>query len=192
MRKAGLPLQRLLGGEALSTLAKDLRYADVTALYAAVGEHQISAASVVEKLLTALGGTEGAVEDIAETAIPTRRSVPRRSAGGDPGVVVHGMSDVWAKLAKCCTPVPGDEILGFVTRGGGVSVHRTDCTNAADLQSKPERLVEAEWGKAPRSKFPVAIHVEALDRHRPLSDRHNAAADARGNTLSASVSTRRE
>ncbi|HZB21653.1 MAG TPA: bifunctional (p)ppGpp synthetase/guanosine-3',5'-bis(diphosphate) 3'-pyrophosphohydrolase [Blastococcus sp.] len=192
MRKAGLPLQRLLGGEALSTLAKDLRYADVTALYAAVGENQISAASVVEKLITALGGSEGAVEDIAETAIPTRRSVARRSSGGDPGVVVHGMSDVWAKLAKCCTPVPGDDILGFVTRGGGVSVHRTDCTNAADLQRKPERLVEVEWASAPGSVFLVAIQVEALDRHRLLSDVTKALADERVNILSASVQTSRD
>ncbi|WP_116452862.1 RelA/SpoT family protein [Blastococcus litoris] len=191
MRKAGLPLQRLLGGEALSTLAKDLRYADVTALYAAVGENQISAASVVEKLITALGGSEGAVEDIAETAIPTRR-VPRRSASGDPGVVVHGMSDVWAKLAKCCTPVPGDDILGFVTRGGGVSVHRTDCTNAADLQRKPERLVEVEWASQPGSVFLVAIQVEALDRHRLLSDVTKALADERVNILSASVQTSRD
>jgi guanosine-3',5'-bis(diphosphate) 3'-pyrophosphohydrolase len=192
MRKAGLPLQRLLGGEALSTLAKDLRYADVTALYAAVGENQISAASVVEKLITALGGSEGAVEDIAETEIPTRRSAPRRSAGGDPGVVVHGMSEVWAKLAKCCTPVPGDEILGFVTRGGGVSVHRTDCTNAADLQRKPERLVEVEWASQPGSVFLVAIQVEALDRHRLLSDVTKALADERVNILSASVQTTRD
>ncbi|TFV66733.1 UNVERIFIED_ORG: bifunctional (p)ppGpp synthetase/guanosine-3',5'-bis(diphosphate) 3'-pyrophosphohydrolase [Bacillus sp. AZ43] len=191
MRKAGLPLQRLLGGEALSTLAKDLRYADVTALYAAVGENQISAASVVEKLITALGGSEGAVEDIAETAIPTRRA-PRRSASGDPGVVVHGMTDVWAKLAKCCTPVPGDDILGFVTRGGGVSVHRTDCTNAADLQRKPERLVEVEWGSQPGAMFLVAIQVEALDRHRLLSDVTKALADERVNILSASVQTSRD
>jgi GTP diphosphokinase / guanosine-3',5'-bis(diphosphate) 3'-diphosphatase len=192
MRKASLPLQRLLGGEALSTLAKDLRYADVTALYAAVGENHISATSVVEKLLIALGGAEGAVEDIAETAIPTRRSTPRRPASGDSGVVVHGMSDVWAKLAKCCTPVPGDEILGFVTRGGGVSVHRTDCTNAADLQRKPERLVEVEWASAPGSVFLVAIQVEALDRHRLLSDVTKALADERVNILSASVQTSRD
>jgi GTP pyrophosphokinase len=192
MRKAGLPLQRLLGGEALSTLAKDLHFADVTALYAAVGENQVSAASIVEKLMIALGGTEGAVEDIAETAIPTRRSSPRRSAGGEPGVVVHGMTDVWAKLAKCCTPVPGDEILGFVTRGGGVSVHRTDCTNAADLQRKPERLVEVEWGSAPGSMFLVSIQVEALDRHRLLSDVTKALADERVNILSASVQTSRD
>jgi GTP diphosphokinase / guanosine-3',5'-bis(diphosphate) 3'-diphosphatase len=192
MRKAGLPLQRLLGGEALSTLAKDLRYADVTALYAAVGENQISAASVVEKLITALGGAEGAAEDIAETAIPTRRPQQRRASSGDPGIVVHGMTDVWAKLAKCCTPVPGDEILGFVTRGGGVSVHRTDCTNAADLQSKPERLVEVEWASAPGSVFLVAIQVEALDRHRLLSDVTKALADERVNILSASVQTSRD
>ncbi|MCA0143473.1 bifunctional (p)ppGpp synthetase/guanosine-3',5'-bis(diphosphate) 3'-pyrophosphohydrolase [Blastococcus sp. LR1] len=192
MRKAGLPLQRLLGGEALSTLAKDLRFADVTALYAAVGENQLSAASVVEKLMVALGGSEGAAEDIAETAIPTRRPAPRRSASGDPGVVVHGMTDVWAKLAKCCTPVPGDSILGFVTRGGGVSVHRTDCTNAGDLQSKPERLVEVEWGNQPGAMFLVAIQVEALDRHRLLSDVTKALADERVNILSASVQTSRD
>jgi guanosine-3',5'-bis(diphosphate) 3'-pyrophosphohydrolase len=146
---------------------------------------------VVEKLITAMGGAEGAVEDIAETAIPTRRA-PRRAAGGDPGVVVHGMSDVWAKLAKCCTPVPGDDILGFVTRGGGVSVHRTDCTNAGDLQRKPERLVEVEWGNQPGSMFLVAIQVEALDRHRLLSDVTKALADERVNILSASVQTSRD
>ncbi|MCZ2856958.1 RelA/SpoT family protein [Blastococcus sp. VKM Ac-2987] len=192
MRKAGLPLQRLLGGEALSTLAKDLRFADVTALYAAVGESQLSAASVVEKLMVALGGSEGAAEDIAETAIPTRRPVARRSSGGDPGIIVHGMTDVWAKLAKCCTPVPGDDVLGFVTRGGGVSVHRTDCTNAGDLQSKPERLVEVEWASSPGSVFLVAIQVEALDRHRLLSDVTKALADERVNILSASVQTSRD
>jgi GTP pyrophosphokinase len=191
MRKAGLPLQRLLGGEALTTLAADLHYADVSALYAAVGEHQVSAASVVEKLLIALGGSEGATEDIAETAIPTKRTVAR-TAGGDPGVVVHGMADVWAKLAKCCTPVPGDDILGFVTRGGGVSVHRTDCTNAADLQRKPERLVEVDWASQPGAVFLVAIQVEALDRHRLLSDVTRALADERVNILSASVQTSRD
>ncbi|MGY1750416.1 MULTISPECIES: RelA/SpoT family protein [unclassified Modestobacter] len=191
MRKAGLPLQRLLGGEALATLAADLHFSDVSALYAAVGENQVSAASIVEKLLTALGGSEGATEDIAETAIPTKRTVAR-TASGDPGIVVHGMTDVWAKLAKCCTPVPGDDILGFVTRGGGVSVHRTDCTNAADLQSKPERLVEVDWASQPGAVFLVAIQVEALDRHRLLSDVTRALADERVNILSASVQTSRD
>jgi GTP pyrophosphokinase len=191
MRKAGLPLQRLMGGEALSTIAKELHHADVSALYAAVGENQVSAASVVEKLISALGGSEGATEDIAETAIPTKRTI-NRTASGDPGVLVRGMTDVWAKLAKCCTPVPGDDILGFVTRGGGVSVHRTDCTNADDLQRKPERLVEVDWASAPGAVFLVAIQVEALDRHRLLSDVTRALADERVNILSASVQTSRD
>jgi GTP pyrophosphokinase len=156
-----------------------------------VGENQFSASSVVDKLMAALGGTEGATEDIAETTIPMRRPA-HRQASGDPGVVVHGMTDVWAKLARCCTPVPGDSILGFVTRGGGVSVHRTDCTNAADLERKPERLVEVEWASQPGAVFLVAIQVEALDRHRLLSDVTKALADERVNILSASVQTSRD
>ena len=108
MRKQGLPLQRLLGGEALPTIAKDLRLADVTALYAEVGEGRLSAQSVVQKVMAAMGGTEGAVEDIAETAVPTRPA-RARSQPGDPGVVVKGETDIWVKLARCCTPVPGDD-----------------------------------------------------------------------------------
>ncbi|MGI8694296.1 MAG: RelA/SpoT family protein, partial [Geodermatophilaceae bacterium] len=190
MRKQGLPLQRLFGGDSLATLARDLRFPDVSALYAAVGEHQVSAQSVVHKLVTSLGGTEGAVEDIAETAVPTRDK--RRRPAGDPGVVVRGASDIWVKLAKCCTPVPGDEIIGFVTRGGGVSVHRQDCTNAGALQSEPDRLIEVDWEPSSGSVFLVAIQVEALDRHRLLSDITRALSDESVNILSASVQTTRD
>ena len=190
MRKAGLPLQRLLGGDALTTLARDLRYQDVTALYAAVGEGHVSATSVVQKVVASLGGSEGAVEDIAETAVPARTG--RRRPAGDPGVVVKGASDVWVKLAKCCTPVPGDEILGFVTRGGGVSVHRKTCTNAASLLTEPERIVEVEWAPSTDSVFLVAIQVEALDRHRLLSDVTRVLSDERISILSASVTTSRD
>ena len=132
MRKQGLPLQRLLGGDVLPTVASDLHLTDVTALYVEVGEGRVSAQSVVQKVMAAMGGTEGAVEDIAETAVPTR--APRAVAARDrPGVVVKGAPDVWVKLARCCTPVPGDDIVGFVTRGRGVSVHRGDCVNAGPL-----------------------------------------------------------
>jgi len=191
MRKAGLPLQRLLGGDALVTLARDMHYADISALYAAVGEGHVSAQSVVARLVQALGGPEGAVEDIAETETATR--APRRQrSGGDPGVMVKGESDVWAKLARCCTPVPGDEILGFVTRGHGVSVHRTDCSNAVDLKGRPERLVEVEWAPTSGSVFLVAIQVEALDRSRLLADVTRVLSDAHVNILSAAVSTSRD
>src|SRR3712207_4446884 len=132
VRKSGLPLQRLLGGEALPLLARDLRLTDVTALYVEIGEGRLSAQTVVQKIVAALGGAEGAVEDLAETAVPTRVA-PKPRPAGDPGVVVKGVTDVWVKLAKCCTPVPGDSIVGFVTRGRGVSVHRQDCVNAGPL-----------------------------------------------------------
>jgi len=189
MRKQGLPLQRLMGGDALLTLAKDLRFTDVSALYAAVGEGHLSAQSVVQRLVQALGGPEGAVEDIAETAVPTRA---RPRPAGDPGVVVKNLDDVWAKLARCCTPVPGDEILGFVTRGNGVSVHRTDCTNVVHLKTQPERLLEVEWAPTAGSVFLVAIQVEALDRTRLLSDVTRVLSDAHVNILSASVTTSRD
>jgi GTP pyrophosphokinase len=191
MRKAALPLQRLMGGDALLTLAKDLGYADIDALYAAVGERHVSAQTVVTRLVQALGGPEGAVEDIAETETATR--APRRQrSGGDPGVMVKGEPDVWAKLARCCTPVPGDQILGFVTRGHGVSVHRTDCSNAANLQVQPDRLVEVEWAPTSASLFLVAIQVEALDRSRLLADVTRVLSDAHVNILSASVTTSRD
>jgi GTP diphosphokinase / guanosine-3',5'-bis(diphosphate) 3'-diphosphatase len=191
MRKQGLPLQRLVGGDALVTLAKDLRYADVSALYAAVGEGHVSAQSVVQRLVQALGGPEGAVEDLAETAVPTRAQTRLRPTG-DPGVVIKGAKDVWAKLARCCTPVPGDEIVGFVTRGHGVSVHRSDCTNVEDLSAQRERLVDVEWAPTAGSVFLVAIQVEALDRTRLLSDVTRVLSDAHVNILSASVATTRD
>jgi GTP pyrophosphokinase len=192
MRKNGLPLQRLLGGDALITLARDLRYVDVSALYAAVGERQISAEHLVQRLVQSLGGTEGAAEDLAEATVPTRKRTAGVAVPGNPGVVVKGASDVWVKLAKCCTPVPGDDILGFVTRGGGVSVHRTDCTNAENLLAQDDRLVEVSWAPTSDSMFLVAIQVEALDRHRLLSDVTRVLSDEKVNILSATVTTTRD
>ncbi len=190
MRKQGLPLQRLLGGDALPRLAKDLRLPDVTALYAEVGESRVSAQSVVQKVMAAMGGTEGAVEDLAETTVPTRPSRPR--APGDPGVVVKGVTDVWVKLARCCTPVPGDEIVGFVTRGRGVSVHRGDCVNAGPLLATDERVVQVEWAPTSGSRFLVAVQVEALDRTRLLSDVTRMLSDAHVSIVSATVTTTRD
>ena len=128
MRKQGLPLQRMMTNQALSTIAADLHQADISALYAAVGEGRISAATIVQKLVDSAGGVDGAADDAAEVVSPTTQR-SRQRAPGDVGVIVKGVDDVWVKLARCCTPVPGDEITGFVTRGAGVSVHRTDCVN---------------------------------------------------------------
>jgi GTP pyrophosphokinase len=193
MRKAALPMQRLLSGDALLTIARDLHLTDVAALYAAVGEGHVSAQSVVQKLVAQLGGLEGATEDMAETARPSIQAIPTgRRASGDAGVVVKGATDVWVKLARCCTPVPGDDILGFVTRGGGVSVHRRACTNAAALLGQQDRLVDVEWAPSADSVFVVSIQVEALDRHRLLSDVSRVLSDERVNILSAVVTTNRD
>jgi GTP diphosphokinase / guanosine-3',5'-bis(diphosphate) 3'-diphosphatase len=190
MRKAGLPLQRVLGGDALLSIVKELRLTDVTALYVAVGTGELSAQTVVHKVVQSLGGSEGAVEDLAETALPTPRSRPRPA--GDPGIVVKDVSDVWVKLAKCCTPVPGDEVVGFVTRGRGVSVHRADCVNADQLLAEPDRVVAVEWAPTAASLFLVNIQVEALDRTRLLSDVTRVLSDAHVNILSATVTTTRD
>ncbi|MEP7179746.1 MAG: TGS domain-containing protein, partial [Pseudonocardiales bacterium] len=194
MRKAALPLQRLLGGDQLLTLAREMHLVDITALYAAIGEGHVSAQSVVQKLVAQFGGVEGAAEDISETMIPTveGHDATKQRIGGDVGVVVKGVSDVWVKLARCCTPVPGDDILGFVTRGGGVSVHRRTCTNATALIEQAERLVDVEWAPSADSTFVVSIQVEALDRHRLLSDVTRALSDERVSILSASVNTNRD
>ncbi|QTE28036.1 RelA/SpoT family protein [Pengzhenrongella sicca] len=190
MRKQNLPIQRLLSHEALIALANEMRHSDVSGLYAAIGEGQVSAATVVQRLVQSMGGEPGAEEDLAETAQPGRNS--RRVRTGDPGVVVKGVDDVWVKLARCCTPVPGDKIMGFVTRGAGVSVHRTDCVNVEGLLAQPERIVDVEWTQGGSSMFLVQIQVEALDRSRLLSDVTRVLSDSHVNILSASVSTSRE
>ncbi|HYJ74656.1 MAG TPA: RelA/SpoT family protein [Kineosporiaceae bacterium] len=190
MRKQGLPIQRLMSHESLVALATEMRYPDVSGLYAAVGDGHVSAASVVQRLVQTLGGEEGAEEDLAEATTPTRLPRPRT---GDPGVVVKGMdSDVWVKLAKCCTPVPGDPIIGFVTRGSGVSVHRSDCSNVVGLRTQPERIIEVEWAPTAGSVFLVQIQVEALDRNRLLSDITRILSDNHVNILAATVSTSRD
>ena len=191
MRKQGLPLQRMATGDALLAIATGMRFSDLSALYAAVGEGHVSAQSVVSKLVQSVGGVAGAQDDLAETALPTRP--PRPSPGHDAGVVVEGSADVWARLSRCCTPVPGDEITGFVTRGHGVSVHRADCTNLRHLlDSEPERLVAVRWSPTEDSLFLVAIQVEALDRTGLLSDVTRSISDQHVNILSASVTTTRD
>ncbi|MFI2670170.1 RelA/SpoT family protein [Streptomyces albidoflavus] len=191
MRKQNLPIQRILTGDSLVTLAHEMRYTDISSLYAAIGEGHVAAQGVVQKLVQSLGGEEAASEDIAESA-PASRSRRKRRSNADPGVVVKGVDDVWVKLARCCTPVPGDPIIGFVTRGNGVSVHRADCVNVDELSKQPERMLDVEWAPTQSSVFLVAIQVEALDRSRLLSDVTRVLSDQHVNILSAAVQTSRD
>ncbi len=191
MRKAGLPLQKILGGHALLQLAHDLNYPDIDALYAAVGDGHISANHVIERLEVSLGLEEThdspLLDNITSAGAP--RSV-RRSASG---IDVEGVDDVLVKLARCCTPVPGDAITGFITRGNGVSIHRTDCVNVADLKfHQGDRIVKVNWDPNAKSVFLVNIQIEALDRARLLSDITRTLSDQQVNILHAAVNTTKD
>ena len=188
LRKHNLPLQKMMSGESLLSLAQDLKLSDVESLFAAVGENHVSAQQVVEKLTASLATDSDAAEAVFE--LPTK---PRSANSGrqvSAGVLVRGDADVMAKLARCCTPVPGDKIIGFVTRGSGVSVHRDDCRNVEQLRLEPERLMEVSWAANSKSLFLVQIQIEALDRSGLLSDVTRVLSEHHVNILSASVSTR--
>ncbi|WP_296646163.1 bifunctional (p)ppGpp synthetase/guanosine-3',5'-bis(diphosphate) 3'-pyrophosphohydrolase [Rhodoluna sp.] len=187
MRKQNLPLQRLMAADELVKLAGELRYSGVEALYAAVGDNQISAQSVVEKLTAAISDSD---QDEQEFTLPAAPRSINRQRSNDAGVLVKGDSDVLVKLARCCTPVPGDSILGFVTRGSGVSVHRNDCKNVEHLLLEPERIMEVSWAPTSKTLFLVQIQIEALDRSGLLSDVTRVLSEHHVNILSASVSTR--
>ena len=186
MRKQNLPLQKLMNQDSFNEVAAQMRYEDISALYAAVGEGHVSTQSVIEKVLGTLH-TEAETEDV-DIPFPSKgRSKQLRNS--DSGVLVRGAPDILVKLAKCCTPVPGDEIVGFVTRGSGVSVHKDDCHNVASLLTEPERMVDVEWAPTSSSIFLVQIQVEALDRAGLLSDVTRVLSESHVNILSASVST---
>ena len=185
MRKQNLPLKRLMSQEALAELVSQLHLENVEALYHAVGEGRVSTQSVIEKLL-ALASKDGVDDDDTGSLPIVSRGSSKTS---ESGVLVRGAPDILVKLAKCCTPVPGDEILGFVTRGTGVSVHRSDCTNIGDLKEKPERMIDVEWAPTKGAVFLVHIQIEALDRPGLLSDVTRVLSEHHVNILSASVHT---
>jgi GTP pyrophosphokinase len=187
MRKQNLPLQRLMSSDSIVKLAAELKFPDVESLYAAVGDGHSSAQSIVERLTSSLNEEDDSDDSFQ---LPTRPASANRSRADNSGVLVRGDSDVMAKLARCCTPVPGDEIVGFVTRGAGVSVHRKDCKNVDELLRQPDRIMDVTWAINAKSLFLVQIQVEALDRSGLLSDVTRVLSEHHVNILSASVSTR--
>jgi guanosine-3',5'-bis(diphosphate) 3'-pyrophosphohydrolase len=191
MRKQNVPLKRLATEDALEQLADEMKFPSLESLYVAIGEGQVSPQSIVARLARSVqGSTE---EDVGEVPLarPVHLGQPS-STDVTSGVVVPGSEDVWVRLARCCTPVPGDDILGFVTRGQGVSVHRTDCPNAKSLISQPERLIDVSWRAGKPTSFVVAVQVEALDRTRLLSDVATVLSDHHVNILSATSAVGRD
>jgi len=185
LRKEGLPVQKLAASASLATLAESMHYGDLDALYAAIGDGHVSARSVAQRLAREFRGGE------ADEQLPTTAQQPRRLGSRQAvGVYVEGLDDMMIRLSRCCTPVPGDEIIGFVTQGRGVSVHRTDCANAASLSvSRGERVIEVEWDADRLGVFVVGIEVVALDRSRLLADVTRILAELHVNILNSSSQT---
>ncbi|OEY23892.1 GTP pyrophosphokinase [Corynebacterium sp. BCW_4722] len=180
VQRGGLPMHRLFTNESIRQVATRLHYQDVDGLYTAIGAGNVTAAHVARLLMEMFGDEDDAVDALASRA-PMSALVRPQSTGDGPGILVEGSPDVMAKLAKCCQPVPGDEIFGFVTRGGGVSVHRADCTNATKLNEEPERLINVSWASASstRSASRATIQLEALDRNGLLTETTGVLSDAK-------------
>ncbi|HMR48696.1 MAG TPA: bifunctional (p)ppGpp synthetase/guanosine-3',5'-bis(diphosphate) 3'-pyrophosphohydrolase [Arachnia sp.] len=190
IRRTGLPMQRLLTLENLTAVANELGQKDVPSLYNAIGEGHLGAQGVVEKLIALHGGPDETSDTVSEDVAVVRR--PRRAVSSDAKVLVDGDDSVVAKFAKCCYPVPGDEIIGFVTRGDGVSVHRADCSNVPALREQPERLIRVEWSGQAQSAYLVTIHIEGIDRARLLSDVSSALSEQHVDIVSANISTNKQ
>ena len=194
LRRNGMGVARTVDGPELAAIAADMHYPDIAGLFRAVGDHHVSVETVIERLIASRGGIEATRDDVAEAVNPVmlQRRSATSSASGNVGVIVDGTDEVWVKLARCCTPVPGDDIVGFVTRGHGVSVHRADCVNVPALESQPQRFVAVRWAPTANTAFLVNIAVEALDRAGLLSDVTRSLSDQHVNILSATVSTTKD
>src|SRR5207247_9778193 len=184
LRKHSLPVVRLSTDQLMADVAADLKYRTLEALSVAIGDGHVSPQSIVSRLARLVSAD---AEEEAEE-IPAARPV-RLARPATPAVVVQGRSDVWVKLARCCTPVPGDEIMGFVTRGQGVSVHRTDCPNVRELLRDKDRLIEVAWAAGKATSFAVSVQIEALDRRKLLQDVATVLGDQHVNIIAASSQT---
>src|SRR5688500_2108246 len=179
LRKEGLPVQKLASSPVLLKIAETMNYVDLEALHAAIGDGHVSAKSIAQRVTRELRGGDHE-EQLPTTAGRPTRSRRRQSVG----VHVEGLDDVMVRLSRCCTPVPGDEIIGFVTRGRGVSVHRSDCANAVALT---DRLIEVEWDRERSGVFVASIEIKALDRSRLLADVTKVLSEHHVNILSSST-----
>ena len=188
IRREGMPLHKVVSSSALVQVVHSLNLTDVDALYASIGESQISAQSVVQRLARELRG--GETEQLPTTATRGVRGPSVRGRRSVAGVYVEGLDDVMVHLARCCTPVPGDQIVGFVTQGRGVSVHRADCANAAALSRRSqERLIEVEWDRGGEGVFLATLEVLAFDRSRLLADVSRVVSEHHLNIVAARTAT---
>jgi guanosine-3',5'-bis(diphosphate) 3'-pyrophosphohydrolase len=173
-------------GEALERIANKMNYATPADLYAAIGFGDASAVSVAQRLREELKSSN--IVDITTVPRPAPRRVPRNSSG----IRIAGVDDVLVRLSKCCSPVPGDPIMGFVTIGKGVSVHRADCPNVAYMNAQPERILQATWGENITTTHAVDVEVEALDRAGLLQDIMAVCAELKASASSVTARVKKD
>jgi len=194
LKKEGLLLSDFgpKAGETIINVANEMNYTDADALYAAIGERHVSSQSVAARLMKLKAGEPQDLKSKPPPGEPDSDMIPsRREPPGAVGVRIEGLDDVLVRLSRCCTPVPGDEIMGFVTRGRGVSIHRTDCANAESLASaQNDRLIDAEWDAAMEADhFIASLEVKAYDRSHLLADVSRAFSDQHVNIINAATNT---
>ena len=173
-------------GEALERIAHKMNYATPSDLYAAIGFGDASSVSVAQRLREELKSSN--IVDITAVPRPAPRRVPRNTSG----IRIAGVDDVLVRLSKCCSPVPGDPIMGFVTIGKGVSVHRADCPNIAYMNAQPERILQADWADNITTTHAVDIEVEALDRAGLLQDIMAVCAELKSSASSVTARVKKD
>jgi GTP pyrophosphokinase len=185
MRKKGLPAQKISGSAMLAEVMREVGFRKSDEFYIAIGQGKIRPEMVVDKILSRLKAGEAAVDDpvITDRRQPTP---PRRVQTSDKfGITVDGATDVMVRMAKCCRPVAGDPIVGYVSLGRGITVHREDCPNAVQLSKAPERFVKVEWEGDNVASFRAEVEVSAWDRPRLLEDLSRAFSEAGVNIIEA-------
>jgi GTP diphosphokinase / guanosine-3',5'-bis(diphosphate) 3'-diphosphatase len=187
LRKQGLPAQKITGSALLADVIREVGYRKADDFYIALGAAKISPKVVVGKVMQRLKQGESA--DGADTAadllrVGRTRRRPTKSSG-QYGIRVDGVEDVMLRLAKCCRPVPGDQILGYISLGRGITIHRADCPNAAALRKNPERFANVSWDGDQSTGFIVEIQIDAWDRHRLLEDLSRAFSESGANIMEA-------
>ena len=174
-------------GDVLEKIAVKLQYATATDLYAAIGFGDANAASVARRLKEELK-----TDNVVDIQTLPRPATTRRVARNASGIRIAGVDDVLVRLSKCCSPVPGDPIMGFVTIGRGVSVHRADCPNVAYMNAAPERILEATWADVTHIQHAVDIEIEAGDRPGLLQDVMGVCAELKTPVSSVNARVKKE
>jgi GTP diphosphokinase / guanosine-3',5'-bis(diphosphate) 3'-diphosphatase len=187
LRKQGLPAQKITGSALLADVIREVGYRKADDFYIALGAHKVSPKLVVNKVMQRLKQGESADGDDNGADLlkvgPSRRR-PSKSSG-QYGIRVDGVDDVMLRLAKCCRPVPGDEIVGYISLGRGITIHREDCPNTTLLRKNPERFTNVAWEGEQSTGFIVEIQIDAWDRHRLLEDLSRAFSESGANILEA-------